>query len=63
MSDEQTKRRGRGPGKKPAKVHVTMRVPAHVYQYFYGNTATMREVLESYVRDNPRPVDNMCIEP
>ena len=49
---EQTTRRGRGLGKKPAKVHITMRVPRHVYDYFDGSKIEMRAVLEEHVNKN-----------
>lgn len=49
MTDEQANRRTRGPGKKPAKVHVTMRVPRHVFDYFGGDKMEMRAVLEAHV--------------
>ena len=41
--------RRRGKGKKPAKVHVTMRVPKHVFEYFEGDKVAMRDVLQEYV--------------
>ena len=40
----------RGKGKKPAKVHITMRVPRNVYDYFEGKPAAMVEALEEHVR-------------
>jgi hypothetical protein len=52
MTEEQTTRKGRGPGKKPAKVHITMRVPRHVYDYFDGSKIEMRAVLEEHVNKN-----------
>jgi hypothetical protein len=52
MIEEQTTRRGRGPGKKPAKVHITMRVPRYVYDYFDGSKIEMRTVLEEHVNKN-----------
>ena len=50
MSEEaQPKKRGRGKGKKPARVHVTMRVPKHVFEYFEGDKVAMRNALQEYV--------------
>lgn len=52
MNEEiQTKRRGRGKGKKPAKVHVSMRVPQHVFDYFEGDKKAMRDALQEYVSE------------
>lgn len=36
-------RRGRGPGKKPAMVHVTIRMPKHVLDHYHGDTKRMRD--------------------
>lgn len=49
MTDKQTERRTRGPGKKPAKVHVTMRVPRYVFDYFQGDKVEMRDALREHV--------------
>lgn len=47
MTDEQTRRRG--PGKKPAKAHITMRVDRYVFDYFQGDKVEMRDALREYV--------------
>ena len=46
------KRRGRGPGKKPALVNVSLRLPKEVVDYFEtfpNKQAKIREVLTNYV--------------
>ena len=50
----ETKRRGRGLGKKPAKQMTSLRLDAFVLEYFKTNhsdnpRAKMREVLTEYV--------------
>lgn len=51
MSDEQPKRKARGPGKKPsiAMVHINLRLPADVVEYYKQRypsyTTGMRDVL------------------
>jgi len=40
-----TQRRTRGPGKRPAMVHVTFRVPPYVVEHFNRDTRAMRAVL------------------
>ena len=47
-------RRGRGPGKKPTLVNVSLRLPKEVLEYFEthypcGKQAKIREVLTNYV--------------
>lgn len=49
MIEEETKRRTRGPGKLPRKVHVTMRIPQHVYDYYKGDITRMRDDIVLYV--------------
>jgi len=49
------KRKGRGPGKKPALICTSIRLSKEVMDYFdsnfpYTKQAKMREVLEEYVR-------------
>lgn len=46
------KRKGRGPGKKPAMVYISLRVPRHVAEYFESlpnKSEAVREVLTAYV--------------
>lgn len=56
MSEEPKKRRGRGKGKKPALVHVTLRLTPttleHFNTFFSNPTRKMRTVLEDYVTEN-----------
>lgn len=54
MNEEQTKRRGRGPGKKPALVCTSIRLPNYVMEYFNthypdSKQAKMREVLTDFI--------------
>ena len=47
------KRRGRGPGKKPTFVHMSLRLPKEVVEYFEtfpNKQAKIREVLTNYVK-------------
>lgn len=44
-------RKTRGPGKRPAKVHMTLRVPQHIYDHFKGNRADMVAALEKVMMD------------
>ena len=53
--DPPNKRRGRGPGKKPALVHVSLRVPQHVLDYYGGDTRAMRDAWVAYVESLPYP--------
>lgn len=51
------KKRGRGPGKKPALFCTSIRLPKEVMAYFnanhpYDKQAKMREVLTEYVRSH-----------
>lgn len=49
--DPPKKRRGRGPGKKPAMQHVTIRIPKHVVEYYGGSLRAMRDAWVRYVED------------
>ena len=47
-------RRGRGPGKKPRLLNTSIRLPAHVLDYFdkhheHSKQAKIREILVNYV--------------
>ena len=45
-------RRGRGPGKKPTLVNVSLRLPKEVLEYFESfpnKQAKIREVLTNYI--------------
>jgi uncharacterized protein (DUF4415 family) len=49
--EEQVKRGGRGKGTKPALVHINLRIPESVlefYKRYPSYTAKMREVLTQY---------------
>lgn len=61
--EESTKRRGRGPGKKPALVCTSLRLSRDVMEYFnthYPNNkqAKMREVLTNYVNNQTEGVNH-----
>ena len=59
MSDELVKRK-RGKGKHPAKVHVNLRMPEEVlefYKRYPSYTAKMREVLTTYVQEQQSKKD------
>jgi hypothetical protein len=48
------KRKGRGPGKKPALMCTSIRLPRHVMEYFnqmHNKQEAMREVLVAYVEE------------
>jgi len=50
------KRKGRGPGKKPALLCTSLRLPKEVMDYFdtnfaYTKQAKMREILTEYVNN------------
>lgn len=60
MSEVATKRRGRGKGKRPAMMHVNIRVPTDVMDFFkqqHNYTKAMRDVLIGYVQ-RARPDDS-----
>jgi hypothetical protein len=49
---EAPKRKGRGPGKKPALMCTSIRLPRHVMEYFnqaHNKQEKIREVLVAYV--------------
>lgn len=56
MSDEQPKRKGRGPSKIPstAMTHINLRLPADVVEYYKQRypsyTAGMRDVLTEWAK-------------
>jgi uncharacterized protein (DUF4415 family) len=57
MTPEQGKR-VRGKGRNPAKVHVNLRVPGDVLEFYRKSpnyTKLMREVLTAYARGAPMP--------
>jgi hypothetical protein len=52
-----TKVKRRGPGKNPALVHLSVRLPMEVVQYLnanypYTKQAKVREILTNYVKQN-----------
>ena len=49
MTDEQPKRRTRGPGKRLRKVHTSMRIPQHVLDYYGGDRKRLLEDIVLYV--------------
>lgn len=49
MIEEETKRRTRGPGKRPRKVHISLRVPQHVLDYYGGDRKRLLEDIVLYV--------------
>lgn len=58
---EEKRRKGRGPGKKPALVCTSLRLPRYVLEYFenrymVNKQAPMREVLVKYV-DNQLQIE------
>lgn len=60
---DKPKRRGRGPGKKPALFCTSLRLPVEVMDYFkayYPHTkqAKMREILTNFVRSQKGESDN-----
>ena len=40
---EQPYRRGRGPGKRPAMAHITIRIPQRVLDYYDNDLRKMRD--------------------
>lgn len=44
-------RRGRGPGKKPAMRHITIRIPQHVVAHYDGDTRAMRDAWVAHVEE------------
>ena len=54
------KRKGRGPGKKPALIGTSIRLPPHVMDYFnqmHNKQEAMREVLVAYVEERTRQIE------
>lgn len=52
------KRKGRGPGKKPALSCTSIRLPRHVMAYFdqmHNKQEAMRAVLVAYVEEQLKP--------
>ena len=62
MSEEQPKRyRGqRGPNKvpRPRMLHVTMRLPQHVVDFYGGSSTVMRHVLTRWAEGALAPRDD-----
>lgn len=55
------KRKGRGPGKKPALVGTSLRLPKYVIEYFEqfpNRQVKMREVLTTYVDSQTNQGEN-----
>lgn len=55
MSDATTAKRVRGKGKHPAKVHVNIRLPNEVLEFYKGfpnYTGKMRQVLVNYAKEH-----------
>jgi len=55
MSEVDTTKRVRGKGKRPAKVHVNIRLPNEVLEFYKGfpkYTGKMREVLVNYAKEH-----------
>jgi hypothetical protein len=53
-----TWRRGRGPGKKPAMVHVSLRIPAETLDFYKRSgqaTNAMREALIEFAKSHSLP--------
>ncbi len=58
---EPPKRKGRGPGKKPALMCTSIRLPKHVMEYFNAmpnKQEKMREILVAYVEQLNQPKEN-----
>lgn len=59
MEQDMNKRRGRGPGKKPAMAHVTLRLPHETLEFFNAlavpATRAMRRVLEEFAKKHSKP--------
>ena len=57
----ETKRKGRGPGKKPALVCTSLRLPKEVMDYFDqfpNKQVKMREILTTYVSNQTNQGEN-----
>jgi hypothetical protein len=60
MMEEQVKRGGRGKGVKPALVHINLRLPAWVVEFYKEQpnyTGSMREVLTIYAQEKQIKTD------
>ncbi len=58
--EEQVKRGGRGKGIKPALVHINLRLPAWVVEFYKEQpnyTGAMREVLTIYAQEKQIKTD------
>lgn len=63
MTEETTKRRGRGPGKKPTLFNTSLRLSREVMDYFntnypYSKQAKIREILTEYVNRQQQGANN-----
>lgn len=63
MELDTPKRKGRGPGKKPALFNTSLRLSKEVLAYFnqhhpFDKQAKMREILADYVRKQTNEVRN-----
>jgi uncharacterized protein (DUF4415 family) len=63
MTEETTKRRGRGPSKKPALFNTSLRLSREVMDYFnthypYAKQAKIREILTEYVNSQQQGANN-----
>ena len=47
--DEQPYRRGRGPGKRPAMAHITIRIPQRVVDYYDRDLIKMRNAWVEHI--------------
>jgi hypothetical protein len=47
---EKTRKR-RGPSKRPARVHIGMRVPPHVLDFYGGKVWRMRDAIVAYTEE------------
>ena len=57
------KRKGRGPGKKPALICTSLRLPKEVMDYFdtaypHSKQAKMREILTDYINRQQQGANN-----
>lgn len=53
--DQQPKRRGRGPGKRPAMAHITIRIPQRVIDHYGGSLLHMRDAWVEHVDSLSQP--------
>ena len=47
---EKTRKR-RGPSKRPARVHIGMRVPPHVLEFYGGKIWLLRDAIVTYTEE------------